>query len=69
MKQRIHLPNKKYTVEMFEFFKEEWDRFRNQGLGYESTAKKFHLDPLKMESFLRQYRERREELKGAKPPK
>ena len=65
---RPYLPNKKYPTEMLVFFQNEWVRLKSQTEAYDSTAKRFNLDPDKADSFIRIFRNRREEVTGSKLP-
>jgi len=51
-----YLPNRIYTAKMFVYFQKKWDKLRSQEQAYDKTTKEFALDPLKGESFIRQFR-------------
>jgi hypothetical protein len=63
--QRLFLPNKKYTIDMFVYFEAKWDELHSQKVAYEKTAERFGLAPDKCDSFVRSYRTVRPFLKKA----
>lgn len=67
--KRQYLPNKKYADDLIDFFKAEAKRLNSQKLAYDTTAKKYNLNPLDGDSFLRQYRRREKALRELKTSK